>query len=171
MKISFVCIWMKTNFHNKNFALSLAFIMMSTATRKWPIEQQSFAESYKIHGNFLHISRVGSWPRVLYSIIFSVKVSVRRIELQALTRPFKDQSQLDVPDVAFISKHGTTPLFHSSRVSDLAKFVPAILPSDDSPMLTSLATVIVTVSGVSFIKTPADTNELLKEARCLMRLR
>ena len=33
MKISFVCIRMKTNFHNKNFALSLA------ATRKWPVEK------------------------------------------------------------------------------------------------------------------------------------
>ena len=39
MKISFVCIRMKTNFHNKNFALSLAFIMSFTATRKWPIEK------------------------------------------------------------------------------------------------------------------------------------
>ena len=37
MKISFACIWMKTNFHNKNFALSLVFIMRFTATRKWPI--------------------------------------------------------------------------------------------------------------------------------------
>ena len=27
MKINFACMWMKTNFHNKNFALSLAFIM------------------------------------------------------------------------------------------------------------------------------------------------
>ena len=29
---------MKTNFHNKNFALNLAFIMRFTATLKWPIE-------------------------------------------------------------------------------------------------------------------------------------
>ena len=29
---------MKTNFHIKNFALSLAFIMRFKATRKWPIE-------------------------------------------------------------------------------------------------------------------------------------
>ena len=28
---------MKTNFHNKNFALSLAFIMRFKATRKWRI--------------------------------------------------------------------------------------------------------------------------------------
>ena len=28
---------MKANFHNKNFALSLAFIMRFRATRKWPI--------------------------------------------------------------------------------------------------------------------------------------
>ena len=28
---------MKTNFHNKNFTLSLAFIMRFKATRKWPI--------------------------------------------------------------------------------------------------------------------------------------
>ena len=27
---------MKTNFHNKNFALSLAFIMRFKATPKWP---------------------------------------------------------------------------------------------------------------------------------------
>ena len=37
MKISFVCIYMKINFHKKNFALNLAFIMRFTATRKWPI--------------------------------------------------------------------------------------------------------------------------------------
>ena len=36
MKISFVCMWMKTNFHNEDFALSLAFIMRFTVTRKWP---------------------------------------------------------------------------------------------------------------------------------------
>ena len=30
---------MVTNFHNKNFALSLAFIMRFKATRKWPIGQ------------------------------------------------------------------------------------------------------------------------------------
>ena len=29
---------MKTDFHNKNFALSLAFIMRFKATRKWPID-------------------------------------------------------------------------------------------------------------------------------------
>ena len=28
---------METNFHNKNFALSLAFLMRFTVTRKWPI--------------------------------------------------------------------------------------------------------------------------------------
>ena len=28
---------MKTNYHNKNFALSLAFITRFNATRKWPI--------------------------------------------------------------------------------------------------------------------------------------
>ena len=38
MKMSFVCIWMKTNFHNKSFALSLAFIMRFKATRKWSIQ-------------------------------------------------------------------------------------------------------------------------------------
>ena len=36
MKISFVWIWMKTTFHNKNFALSLALTMRFIATRKWP---------------------------------------------------------------------------------------------------------------------------------------
>ena len=36
-KVIFVCIWVKTNFHNKNFAFSLAFIMRFKATRKWPI--------------------------------------------------------------------------------------------------------------------------------------
>ena len=37
---------MKTNFCNKNFALSLAFIMRFTATRKWPIN----IISKKYHG-------------------------------------------------------------------------------------------------------------------------
>ena len=32
---------MKTNFHNKNFALSLAFIMRFKATRKWTISMRS----------------------------------------------------------------------------------------------------------------------------------
>ena len=38
MKISFVRIKMKTNFHNKNYALSLALTMRLKATRKWPIK-------------------------------------------------------------------------------------------------------------------------------------
>ena len=37
MKISFVSTWMKTNFHTKSCAPSLAFITRFTATRKWPI--------------------------------------------------------------------------------------------------------------------------------------
>ena len=37
MKISFHSYANKTNFHKKSFALSLAFIMRFTATRKWPI--------------------------------------------------------------------------------------------------------------------------------------
>ena len=37
MTFSFVCILVTTNFHNKNFALSLAVIMSFTATRKWCI--------------------------------------------------------------------------------------------------------------------------------------
>ena len=37
-KISFHSYANKANFHNKNFALSLAFIMRFTATRKWLIE-------------------------------------------------------------------------------------------------------------------------------------
>ena len=37
MKISLLSDANKTNFHMKGFALSLAFIMRFTATRKWPI--------------------------------------------------------------------------------------------------------------------------------------
>ena len=37
MKISFHSYANKTNFHMKSFALSLAFIVRFTATRKWPI--------------------------------------------------------------------------------------------------------------------------------------
>ena len=40
-KISFVCIWMKTNFQMKSFALSLAFVMRFIATRKWSIGLES----------------------------------------------------------------------------------------------------------------------------------
>ena len=36
-KISFVCIQMKANFHDKNCAPSLAVIMAFKATQKWPI--------------------------------------------------------------------------------------------------------------------------------------
>ena len=39
MKISFHSNANKTNFHDKNFALSLAFIMRLKATRKWSIVQ------------------------------------------------------------------------------------------------------------------------------------
>ena len=37
MKISFHSYANKTNFHMKSFALSLAFIVSFSATRKWPI--------------------------------------------------------------------------------------------------------------------------------------
>ena len=37
MKVSFHSYANKTNFHMKTFALSLAFIVRFTATRKWPI--------------------------------------------------------------------------------------------------------------------------------------
>ena len=37
MKISFHSYANKTNFYTKSFALSLAFIVRLTATRKWPI--------------------------------------------------------------------------------------------------------------------------------------
>ena len=36
---------MKTNFHNKNFALSLAFILRLKATRKWPFEPKWYRVS------------------------------------------------------------------------------------------------------------------------------
>ena len=38
MKISFHSYANRTNFHMNSFALSLAFIMRFTATRKWPID-------------------------------------------------------------------------------------------------------------------------------------
>ena len=38
VKISFHSYANETNFYMKSFALSLAFIMRFTATRKWPIE-------------------------------------------------------------------------------------------------------------------------------------
>ena len=37
MKISFHSYANKTNFHTKSFALTLAFIVRFTATRKWPV--------------------------------------------------------------------------------------------------------------------------------------
>ena len=37
MKISFHSYANKTNFQEKSFALSLAFVVRFTATRKWPI--------------------------------------------------------------------------------------------------------------------------------------
>ena len=43
MKISVHSYANKTNFHMKSFALSLAFIVRFTATRKWPIERFSIA--------------------------------------------------------------------------------------------------------------------------------
>ena len=43
VKIGFVCIWIKTNFYNKDCALSLAFIMTFAVTRKWPFKWCNFA--------------------------------------------------------------------------------------------------------------------------------
>ena len=40
MKTSFICTWMETTFHIKDFALRLAFIMRFKATRKWPILEE-----------------------------------------------------------------------------------------------------------------------------------
>ena len=47
MKISFVCIWMKTNFYNKNFELGLAFIVRFKATQKWRITQLTWKKKKK----------------------------------------------------------------------------------------------------------------------------
>ena len=49
---------MKTNFHDKKFALSLAFIMRFKATQKWPIcdylENQTSTKGYSQEkGNFV----------------------------------------------------------------------------------------------------------------------
>ena len=46
MKISFHSNANKTNYHMKSFALSLAFIVRFTATRKWPIKKT-------VHFNFI----------------------------------------------------------------------------------------------------------------------
>ena len=43
MKIRFHSYANKTNFHMKSFALSLAFIVRFTATRKWPINLMVFS--------------------------------------------------------------------------------------------------------------------------------
>ena len=45
-KFCFLCVWVKTNFHIKNFALSLAFIMRFKATRKWSIVFVTFEMSW-----------------------------------------------------------------------------------------------------------------------------
>ena len=48
--ISFACIRMKANLHNKNFALSLAFIMRFTAIQKWLITVDDKTEySFPVH--------------------------------------------------------------------------------------------------------------------------
>ena len=51
MRISFQSYANKTNFHMKSFALSLAFIMRLTATRKWPILARVYSGAPD--GNFL----------------------------------------------------------------------------------------------------------------------
>ena len=48
---------MKTNFHDKNFVLSLAFIMRFNVTRKWPIDLSHSAAMlslWRIKALFLH---------------------------------------------------------------------------------------------------------------------
>ena len=77
-KISFVCIWMKINFHNKNFALSLAFIMRLKATRKCSIAptiglrgdwiQAKSATLFRRHSNVTYVLHTAK-------IINGVKVS------------------------------------------------------------------------------------------------
>ena len=75
MKISFVCIWMKTNFHNKNFALSLAFIMRFKATRKWSItchEQFIISLIFRVFLNEMKIVRSQCWVNHSQVVCFFV---------------------------------------------------------------------------------------------------
>ena len=61
IKISFVYIWMKTNFHMKSFALNLSFIKRLKATRKWPI--QRYIITYPINQNTIY--------KVSYNVTYS----------------------------------------------------------------------------------------------------
>ena len=46
---------MKTNFHDKNFALSLTFIMRFKATRKWSIDPHQSAAMLSLGGIKLYV--------------------------------------------------------------------------------------------------------------------
>ena len=60
MKISFHSFANKTNFHVKNFALSLALIMKFTATQKWPIRIVTAPLAFPIlYGILVHWSADG----------------------------------------------------------------------------------------------------------------
>ena len=75
MKISFVCIWMKTYFHDKNFALSLAFIMRFKATRKWSISNMKRLK------NFFFSQRIYIYSVLfLFSLLFPFSGSNQRME-------------------------------------------------------------------------------------------
>ena len=59
---------MKTNFHNKNFVLSLALTMRFKATRKWPIICIIF-ENFAMCVRYSTVTVNGSYMYVLVEII------------------------------------------------------------------------------------------------------
>ena len=80
MKISFVCIWMKTNFHNKNFALSLAFIMRFKGTHAPDVVSLRVSEKTKYY-------TISDKVRKIYNIVPRAFVAlVQRNEFLVLTK-------------------------------------------------------------------------------------
>ena len=58
-KLIIVCMWMKTNFRNKNYAQSLAFITRFKATRKWPVCQRCLSTAVAIFSHTNSTIKVG----------------------------------------------------------------------------------------------------------------
>ena len=111
---------MKTNFHNKNFAFSLAFIMRFKATRKWSIAKRTHYKSeetgerrrvlspsvpslfsfypaprlhYSTHCNLLRASPLIVWDRLTCSYRY-VNLAKRLERLKVISLGFRSTHQL-----------------------------------------------------------------------------
>ena len=80
MKISFHSYANITNFHMKSFALSLAFIVRFTATRKWPI-QMTAIEDGAYFSYCAYVLRILRYSAFLWVVPTNTGIFLRGLKL------------------------------------------------------------------------------------------